>query len=162
LSQIKTNTSGRASTIFRKTILAVRLLQFLPLCLLPLGCGGGSTGSSMPPPPPPPRVSVSVTPANAAVLLGNSQTLMATVTNATETTVMWSVNGVPGGAAATGTITSGGVYTSPGDLPASAVVQVAATSQADSTKSATALLTITSDIAIALAPPNANVELGAL
>src|SRR5208282_2875277 len=36
-----------------------------------------------------------------------------------------------------------------------------ATSQADLTKSATAQLTITSDIGIKLAPPNASVELGA-
>jgi hypothetical protein len=83
------------------------------------------------------------------------------VTGATDTSVTWSVNGVPGGTAATGTITSGGQYTAPGDLPSPAVVQVSATSQADTTKSATALLTIASDIAIALAPPNANVELGA-
>jgi hypothetical protein len=40
-------------------------------------------------------------------------------------------------------------------------VQVTATSVSDSTKSATAQLTITSDIAIALSPTNANVELGA-
>jgi len=161
LSQIKTNTSGRISTLSRKTLLAVLLLQ-LPLCFLPLGCGGGSTGLSTPPPtPPPPEVSVSVTPTSAAVLLGNSQTLTATVTNTTNNSVTWSVNGVPGGASATGTITSGGTYTAPADLPASAIVQVTATSEADTTKSATALLTITSDIAIALAPPNANVELGA-
>ncbi len=73
----------------------------------------------------------------------------------------WSVNGVLGGTAATGTITAGGAYTAPGDLPSPAIVQVTATSQADTTKSATAQLAITSDIALTLAPPNASVELGA-
>jgi hypothetical protein len=94
-------------------------------------------------------------------LLGNSQTLSAQVTNAIDTTVVWSVNGVLGGTISTGTITVAGIYTAPGDLPSSAAVQITATSQADPTKSATAQFTIASDIAISLAPPNASVELGA-
>jgi len=71
------------------------------------------------------------------------------------------VNGIPGGNPSTGTIATNGVYTAPADLPSSTTVNVTATSHADSTKSATAQLTITSDITIALAPPNASVELGA-
>jgi hypothetical protein len=94
-------------------------------------------------------------------LLGNSQTLSAQVTNAIDTTVVWSVNGVVGGTISTGTITATGTYTAPGDLPSSATAQITATSQADPTKSATAQFTIASDIAISLAPPNASVELGA-
>ncbi|MGB8661862.1 MAG: hypothetical protein WCD34_15660, partial [Candidatus Acidiferrum sp.] len=73
----------------------------------------------------------------------------------------WSVNGLPNGSTSTGTISSAGLYTAPADLPSPAIVQVTATSQADTTKSATAQLTIASDIAITLAPPNAAVELGA-
>ena len=95
-----------------------------------------------------------------SVLLGSSQTLTATVTNTSNTNVTWSVNGVAGGSASTGTISTGGTYTAPADLPSPAIVQVTATSQADPTKSATAQLTITSDLAITLAPLNANVELG--
>jgi hypothetical protein len=126
------------------------------------GCGGGSAGTaSPPPPPPPPSIVVTVSPTSGSVLLGNSQTLTATVTNTTDTSVTWSVNSIPGGTATAGTITTGGVYTAPGDLPSPAIVQVTATSQADATKSATAQITITSDITIALAPPTANVELGA-
>jgi hypothetical protein len=104
---------------------------------------------------------VTVTPTAATVLLGNSQTLVATVSNTTDTEVIWSVNGVTGGTTSAGTITTVGTYTAPADLPSPAIVQVTATSQADPTKSATAQLTITSDLAITLAPPNANVELGA-
>jgi hypothetical protein len=116
---------------------------------------------SVAPPPPPPSITITVTPTTGSILLGNSQTITATVTNTTDTSVTWSVNSVPGGTATTGTVTIGGVYTAPGDLPSPAIVQVTATSQADATKSATAQITITSDITIALAPPTANVELGA-
>lgn len=96
-----------------------------------------------------------------SVLLGNSETLMATVSNTADTNVSWSVSGVAGGTASTGTVTAGGIYTAPADLPSPALVQITATSQADPTKSATAQFTVTSDIAITLAPPNASVELGA-
>jgi hypothetical protein len=124
------------------------------------GCGGGP-GTVNSPPPPPPSISVTVAPMSGPVLLGNSQTFTATVTNTTDTRVNWSVNGAPGGSVSSGTINSVGVYTAPADLPSPAIVQVTATSQADSTKSATAQLTVTSDITITLAPPNASVELGA-
>ncbi|MGB8474336.1 MAG: hypothetical protein WCE61_09650 [Candidatus Acidiferrum sp.] len=126
-----------------------------------LGCGGGSSGTIQPPPPTPPAPSVTVTPISSSVLLGNSQSFSATVTNTTDTSVRWSVNGLPGGSASTGTITTSGVYTAPPDLPSPTTVQVTATSQADTTKSATAQLTIVSDIAITLGPPTASVELGA-
>jgi hypothetical protein len=161
LSQDKTDSRGCISTIAYKPNLALLVLQILPASAWLLGCGGGAGASAITPPPPPQSVSVTVTPISSSVLLGNSQTLSAQVTNAADTTVAWSVNGVPGGTAATGTITAGGIYNAPVDLPAPAIVQVTATSQADTTKSATAQLTITSDIALTLAPPNAAVELGA-
>jgi hypothetical protein len=124
-----------------------------------LGCGAG--GASPPPPPPPPAITVNVTPTNALVLLGNQTTLTATVTNTSDTTVSWSVSGVLGGNATVGVITSAGVYTAPADLPSPATVQVTATSHADSTKSGTASLAITSDITLNLTPNPASVELGA-
>ena len=129
-----------------------------------LGCGGGPASVSSPPPsaPPPPSITVTVTPMTGSVLLGNSQTLTATVTNTADTSVTWSVNNIPGGTPSMGTITSAGVYTAPTDLPSQAIVQVTATSQADSSKSATAQITITSDIGITIAPPNASIELGAV
>lgn len=66
-----------------------------------------------------------------------------------------------GGAPSTGTIAANGVFTAPADLPSPTVVSVTATSQADTTKSATVQITITSDVAINLTPQNASVELGA-
>lgn len=137
-------------------------LAVLAMCVWIYGCAAGGTGSVAPPPPPPPAISVSVTPPSGSILLGNSQTLTATVTNTTDTSVTWSVNNIPGGSPSAGTINSAGVYTAPADLPSPVVVQVTATSQADATKSATAQITITSDIGISVAPPDANVELGAI
>jgi hypothetical protein len=126
-----------------------------------LGCGGGGASSVVPPPPPPPSIQVSVTPASGPVLLGNQATFSATVTNTTNTSVSWSVNGVAGGNAAAGTISSGGVYTAPADLPSPASVQITATSLADTTKSGSATEAVLSDITLALTPNPASVELGA-
>ncbi len=123
------------------------------------GCGAGS--ATPPSPPPPPSIVVSVRPATGTVVLGNQVTFAATVTNTTDATVSWSVSGVAGGNAALGTITTGGVYTAPMDLPSPATVQVTATSHADATKSGASTVTITSDIALSLTPNYASVELGA-
>jgi len=124
-----------------------------------IGCG--SAGSAPPPPPPPPSIQVTVTPATASVLLGGQATFTATVLNTIDTTVSWSVSGVPGGNAALGTITPSGIYTAPSDLPSLATVQITATSQADSAKSASSSVAITSDISIGVTPGSSNVELGA-
>ncbi|MGH9675761.1 MAG: hypothetical protein ACRD36_01555, partial [Candidatus Acidiferrum sp.] len=96
------------------------------------------------------------------MLLGNTLTLTATVKNTTDTSVNWSVNGVAGGNTTVGMISTAGAYTAPADLPSPATVQVTATSQADSTKSATVGVTVESDIGISVAPGNAGVELGAV
>jgi hypothetical protein len=124
------------------------------------GCGGGA-GFVEPPPPPPPAIMVSIAPLSGMVLLGNALSFTATVTNTGNTGVNWSVNGIAGGNAAVGTISTTGTYTAPADLPSPATVQVTATSQADATKSETAAVTIQSDIAVSIAPTAAGVELGA-
>ncbi|HET7184008.1 MAG TPA: hypothetical protein VFI82_04945 [Terriglobales bacterium] len=89
-------------------------------------------------------------------------TLTATVTNTTNTSVSWSVNGIAGGSARVGMISAAGVYSAPDDLPSPAAVQITATSQADPTKSGSASVVITSDIALTLTPNPASVELGAI
>src|SRR5229473_8275885 len=153
-----------------RTRAAVPVLAFLSILLAAsacmLGCGGGGVSSAaLPPPPPPPptpaSVTVAITPSSASVVLGNTQTFSATVTNATDTSVTWSVSGVASGNATAGTISATGVYTAPADLPASVTAQITATSVADATKSATATVTITSDLAIVLTPGAAGVLLGA-
>jgi hypothetical protein len=104
-----------------------------------LGCDGGGAGSVALPSAPPPSIKVTVTTTSGGLLLGNSQTFTANVANTNDTAVTWSVNSVPGGNSAVGTIAANGVYTAPADLPAPATVQVTATSHADATKSGSAV-----------------------
>jgi hypothetical protein len=125
-----------------------------------LGCGG-ATGSASPQPPPPSGASVTVTPSSASILLGNSQKFTAVVTNSTNAAMNWSVNDIPGGNAAVGTITSDGIYAAPRDLPVPASVSVRATSVADGSNSAAATVNIASDISVSVSPPTTPVELGA-
>ena len=126
-----------------------------------LGCGGGGAGSVAPPPPPPPSITVNVTPNSGTVLLGETLAFVASVSNTTDTAVIWSVNGTTGGSVQAGTISADGVYTAPVDVPPGGMVQVTATSHADISKSSTAGVTVSSDLALSLSPNVANVELGA-
>src|SRR5262245_17785818 len=80
------------------------------------GCGGGG-GGSVGPPPPPPSIQVVVTPKSGSVILGNTANFSASVSNTTDQTVNWSVNGIAGGDSTVGTITTNGVYTAPAALP---------------------------------------------
>jgi hypothetical protein len=139
-------------------VLAIVLLA-MGACTL--GCGGGGAGSVTPPSSSPPSITVSVTPATGTALLGETVNFTATVSSCSDTTVTWSVNGISGGSAQVGSISADGVYTAPADLPAGGTVQVTATSHADSSKSATANLTVISDITVSLSPNVASVELGA-
>ncbi len=93
-------------------------------------------------------------------MLGNQLTFAAAVKNASDTVVSWSVNGVPGGNATAGTITTAGIYTAPRDLPSPASVKISATSHADASKSAIVSVTIQSDISVGLKAGATAVELG--
>src|SRR2546428_840524 len=135
----------------------IGVIAFLAEGAWTLGCGAGSA----PPPPPPPSIELAVKPANGSVVLGGQVTFTATVTNTTDTAVIGSVTGVPSATPPLGTITSAGVSPAPADLPSPATVQITATSHADSTKSGTGNLAITSDITLSLTPNSASVELGA-
>ena len=126
-----------------------------------LSCGGGGAGSVTPPPPPPPSIQVVVTPNAGTVLLGETLAFSASVSNSADTSVIWSVNGITGGSPQAGTISADGVYTAPADLPQAGMVQVTATSHADSSKFATANVAISSDITVAISPGAVSVELGA-
>jgi len=70
----------------------------------------------------------------------------ASVTETSNTAVMWSVqSGVAGqgcGGAACGSVDANGLYTAPTAAPSPNAISITATSQADSTKSATATITI--------------------
>ena len=78
----------------------------------------------------------------ASVTLGTSSQYIATVTGTTNDAVTWSVNGVVGGNATNGSISSSGLYTAPASAAQSADVTITATSVADSTVSQSLTVTL--------------------
>jgi len=86
----------------------------------------------------PPIVEVSVTPKSAAIAVRQAISFTATVTGDNENFgVTWSVNGIVGGNATSGTIDTAGHYTAPAAAPSSAV-RINATSNRDSSISGSA------------------------
>src|ERR1700675_3566673 len=65
----------------------------------------------------PPPVSVSISPTEATLQVGQSQQFTATVSNTSNTAVIWLVNGTVGGNSTLGTISSTGLYTAPSSVP---------------------------------------------
>jgi hypothetical protein len=74
---------------------------------------------------------------------GRSLACTATASGGTVIPAFWSVDGVPGGAAATGFITAQGVYIAPQIPPPGGTVTVKAVSQADSTQTQTVTVSVT-------------------
>lgn len=91
---------------------------------------------------------ISITNAPAASMaVGASHSFGATVTAHATVDVTWSVNGVDGGNASVGTITSGGVYTAPSTLSASPLsVTVEARSVEDGTLTAQVSFSVTDSV----------------
>jgi hypothetical protein len=85
-------------------------------------------------------VTVAIKPRATSLTLKQNQQFTATVTNTTNTGVLWSVDGVSGGNSSSGFISTSGLYTPPA-TPGSHAIKV--TSVADSTRSATASVVIT-------------------
>ena len=104
-------------------------------------------------------VSVTVTPPSATVLLGDTQPFTATVQNAAESAVTWSVNGTVGGNPSVGTIDANGVYTAPLVVPPSGTVTIAATSVAAPTASASSTVTVQARSPAAVPPAPARTRL---
>ncbi len=89
------------------------------------------------------QVQVSVAPSTVQIHAGDVYTFKTTVNGAGSlTTVTWSINGILGGNATVGTITAAGVYTAPATVPNPNTIQVTATSVADSSASATGMVTV--------------------
>ena len=103
-----------------------------------------------------PPIAISVTPSSVSLYGGQSQQFTATVSNAGNTAVTWSIS--PAGL---GTISSSGLYTAPSSVTTTQSVNVIATSNADTTKSASATITLAvpasaPPIAISVSPLNAT------
>ncbi|HKW57349.1 MAG TPA: hypothetical protein VJN42_08315 [Candidatus Acidoferrum sp.] len=96
-------------------------------------------------------MTVTVSPSTATVNTFAKTTFSAAVTGSTNTAVTWQVNGVTGGAATTGIISTGGVYGAPHAIVAAIMpsnpnkpvtVTVTAVSQANPTATGTATVTL--------------------
>jgi len=109
-------------------------------------------------------VAVTITPTSASVVAKKTQQFSATVSETTNSAITWQVNGVSGGNSSVGTVSSSGLYTAPATT-AKMSVTVSAVSNADSTKSASAAVSITpaassQPVSIAVAPTTASVVAG--
>lgn len=87
------------------------------------------------------NIKISVTPPSATVGAGNQTQFVATVTGTVNTQATWAVNGVPYGNDTVGSMDGNGNYTAPTTLGTLAGVTITATSQADTTKQASATVT---------------------
>jgi hypothetical protein len=91
-----------------------------------------------------PSVTVGLSPATVSVNVGKTQQFTGYAVGSVNNMLTWQVNGVAGGASATGSVTTAGLYTAPAVIPITGnTVTVAAVSQADRTKSATCVVTLT-------------------
>ena len=130
------------------------------------GCVGltNSSKNSTAPTNPAGPVVIKVSPNTATVTVATTQQFVATVTGTSNTAVTWSVSGAGCSGVACGTISSGGLYTSPASVPSPATLQVTVTSVADPTKSASASVTIVTAAAVLLSisPTSASVPTGSV
>jgi len=133
-------------------------LILLPCLVVLVSCGGGGSalnnngGSSA-------TVTVAVTPSSATVNTGASQQFSVTINGTADKRAAWDVDGIKGGNAGVGLISSAGMYTAPG-TPGTHKVGV--TSGADASKSAHANVTVVAPaIAISISPTSASVTTGA-
>ena len=131
--------------ILEPDLLEISLLLLLLIVSL-AGCGG--TAAS----PPPPVISVSVSPTGSTVVTGATQQFTATVNNAADQTVAWSVNGAAGGNSAGGTINSAGLYKAPAVPPSPNVVTIAAASTAAPGATSSATVTVVNPAPVLVSP----------
>jgi hypothetical protein len=99
----------------------------------------------------PPSVAVSISPPIANVIQGGTQSFTANVTNTSNSAVNWTVQEGAGGS-----ITSMGVYTAPNK---GGTFHVIATSQADTSKSSTAIATVP-PVAVSLNQTDVTIDVG--
>lgn len=103
---------------------------------------GGTTQPPPPPPPPPAPITITISPTTATVRINKTEVFTATVQNTSNQAVIWKVNGIQGGNAKVGFISSLGTYMAPGAPRAAGSVTVTAVSVADPAKSASASIIV--------------------
>lgn len=130
------------------------LIRLFSVCIVAIctACGNGSSSSSG-------TVTITIAPQSVSLKVTSSAQFTATVTNSSNMSVTWQVNGVTGGNTTSGTISTSGLYTAPNSIPATTIT-VTAISQADTTKTATATVTLTNANSLAVSPGRATVPAG--
>jgi RHS repeat-associated protein len=98
-----------------------------------------------------PPIAVSVTPATATLYASQTQQFAATVTNTSNTAVMWTIS--PTG---TGTISAAGLYTAPATIASQQTITVTAASQANPAATSTATVTLYPPVALSVTPATAT------
>jgi hypothetical protein len=131
-----------------------QLFLVLPFVHLCVGCG--ASGAPLPSTPPSPAVTVQLSVTSISLAPGAQQQFTAVVKGTSNTAVTWSVDGIAGGNSTAGPVTSAGLYTAPSQAGTHIV---ASTSVADTTKSASAQVTVQD--AISVTPATASVGIGA-
>jgi len=109
-------------------------------------------------------VLLSISPTSALVPAASVDSFTATVTGTSNVAVAWSLTGAGCSGSSCGTLStssSSAVYAAPLVAPSPASVNVVATSMADSTKSATANVTIVTGVFVTVAPASTSVVTGA-
>lgn len=105
-------------------------------------------------------VVVTVSPSSATVVVTRTQQFSAAVTGTNNTAVSWSVSGIGCAGASCGTVSQNGLYTAPATQPTPSSVTVTATSQADPTRSGSAIVAITFNVVISVSPTTAQLTTG--
>jgi hypothetical protein len=160
---------GRPRTSAPGALLAVVAMAGL------ISCGGGSGGTSTVSSSNSSNTSdtsassssstvVSISPTSASVVVLHTQQFTATVTGTTNTAVTWQVDGMTHGNSTVGSIDNNGLYTAPAAIASSTMdVTVSAVSQADTSKSAAAAVTIleVTPVVVTILPTLASVGVGA-
>ena len=103
---------------------------------------------------------VTVSPATGNVRAGDTLQFSAKVSGTTDQTVVWSVNGMVGGNASSGTISASGLYTAPTDLPSPNSVSIEATSSSDKTISSKVMVMLENPVPTVTAVSPAAVTVG--
>jgi len=102
-----------------------------------------------------------IAPTSGGLVVGQTLQFIAAHNATIGPPVAWEVNGVAGGNASVGTISSSGLYTAPAEVPKPATVTIKVLLQADTAKTASAVITIKPPQAsLSIAPGSVLVALG--
>jgi len=110
-------------------------MRLLRRCGVGLLCAFGLAAQAL-------AATLAVAPTGVSVPINGSRTFTATRSDGANPSVAWKVNGVVGGNAVTGTISSAGVYTAPATVPPGNPVTVTATTKLKPTLSASTAVTV--------------------